>query len=98
MITTEELISDPTGISELRLVDARDPQRFRGEVEPIDPVAGHIPGAINVPLTDSLNDDGTWKTRPELESLWRGVLGADKSRPWAVMCGSRGIGQILPIS
>ncbi len=88
VIETAELAADPGNIGALRLVDARDAERFRGENEPIDPVAGHIPGAINVPLARSLNDDGTWKTTGELRELWQGVLGPEMDKPWAVMCGS----------
>ncbi len=88
VLTTEELARDPGSIAAKRLVDARDTVRFRGESEPIDPVAGHIPGAINVPLDNSLNPDGTWKSETALRELWQGVLGPDTAVPWSVMCGS----------
>lgn len=88
VLTTAELASDPYRIAEKRLVDARDVARFLGESEPIDPVAGHIPGCLNLPFGASLNTDGTWKSRAELLALWLSVLGQDKNAPWAVMCGS----------
>jgi thiosulfate/3-mercaptopyruvate sulfurtransferase len=52
------------------LIDVRTPERYRGETEPIDPVAGHIPGAVNVPVTDTGNEDGTFKTPAALATLF----------------------------
>jgi thiosulfate/3-mercaptopyruvate sulfurtransferase len=58
------------------LIDARAPQRYRGEVEPLDPIAGHIPGALNRPFTSNFASDGKFKPatqlRAELESLLAG--------------------------
>jgi thiosulfate/3-mercaptopyruvate sulfurtransferase len=69
------------------LVDARDPERFRGEVEPVDPVAGHIPGAVNVPTGTNLRRDGTFRSAGDLRALYA-ASGADPTRPVAAYCGS----------
>jgi thiosulfate/3-mercaptopyruvate sulfurtransferase len=63
-----------------RLVDARAPERFRGDVEPIDPVAGHIPGARNVPSTGLLGGDGRFHADADLKRALGDAAG--------VYCGS----------
>jgi thiosulfate/3-mercaptopyruvate sulfurtransferase len=88
VITTEELASDLQGIERLNLLDARDASRFRGEQEPIDPVAGHIPGAKSVPFGDFVEADGTWLSLAERERRLLDALGGDKRADWCVMCGS----------
>ena len=68
------------------LLDARAPQRFRGEFEPVDPVAGHIPGARNVPSTRVLADDGSFLADADLRALWADIGVADNDV--GVYCGS----------
>ncbi len=86
--TTAEIATAVDGGGELCLVDARDEARFRGDVEPIDPVAGHIPGARNFPLGRSLSADACWKSPGTLARAWRTVLGDRPGGPWIAMCGS----------
>ena len=70
------------------LLDARAPERYAGETEPIDPVAGHVPGAVNSPTTEWLAEDGTF--RGDLAEHWATVTdGVDLgSGPVGVYCGS----------
>lgn len=72
----------------LLLVDARGPERFRGEVEPIDPVAGHIPGARNRPFTSNLGADGTFKSPATLRAEWEAVLDGKSADVVVHQCGS----------
>ncbi|WP_030206092.1 sulfurtransferase [Streptomyces sp. NRRL S-87] len=69
------------------LLDARAGERYRGEVEPIDPVGGHVPGALSAPTTENVAADGTFRPAAELAERFR-ALGADGSAPVGVYCGS----------
>lgn len=69
------------------VVDARAPERWRGETEPVDPVAGRIPGAVNVPTSRNLADDGRFRDAAELRSAYADV-GALEGGSVAVYCGS----------
>lgn len=78
-LTAEQIAAGATG----PLIDARPPERFSGAVEPIDPVAGHIPGAVNLPSGSVLDDAGRFRPAPEIGALVAagdGLLG--------VYCGS----------
>jgi thiosulfate/3-mercaptopyruvate sulfurtransferase len=88
VITGDELM-DAMGTNRMpRVFDARDTARFAGIVEPIDAVAGHVPGATSLPFASSLGPGGRWRNQSELESLWRQHLGADRRTAWVAMCGS----------
>ncbi|MEY4579220.1 MAG: hypothetical protein RL701_3923 [Pseudomonadota bacterium] len=71
-----------------RVIDVRAAFRYRGESEPIDPVAGHIPGARNVPLTDNLHADGTFKSAAELRAQYDAALAGVTPAQTIVHCGS----------
>ncbi|ANC31138.1 sulfurtransferase [Isoptericola dokdonensis] len=69
------------------LLDARAAERYRGEVEPVDPQAGHVPGAVSAPTVGNLADDGTFLPTDELERRFA-ALGATGDLPVGVYCGS----------
>lgn len=69
------------------LIDARAPERFRGETEPIDPKAGHIPGAVNAPTGGNLDEEGRFRSAAELRARFA-ALGVDADTPVAAYCGS----------
>ena len=70
------------------VVDARAPERYAGEVEPLDPVAGHIPGAINRPAARNLRDDGRFKPAPVLRAEFEALLGGQPADRVVHQCGS----------
>jgi thiosulfate/3-mercaptopyruvate sulfurtransferase len=69
------------------LLDARAAERFRGDVEPVDPKAGHIPGAVSAPTTDNLTADGRFRPDQELAARFS-RLGVQGGAAIAVYCGS----------
>lgn len=69
------------------LLDARAGERYRGEVEPVDPRAGHIPGAVSAPTLENLDGDGRFLTADVLRRRFA-ALGVETGTPTAVYCGS----------
>jgi thiosulfate/3-mercaptopyruvate sulfurtransferase len=70
------------------VVDARSPERFRGEKEPIDAVAGHVPGAVNRPFKDNLAPDGLFLPRDELRRQFSRRIAPYRPERVVHMCGS----------
>ena len=70
------------------VVDARGAPRFRGEVEPLDPVAGHIPGALNRPFTQNIGADGCFKPAEVLRAEFAALLGQRDAATVVHHCGS----------
>ena len=86
-VDATELISGESA-KEWIIIDVRSPERFRGEVEPIDPVAGHIPGAVNAPYTSNLDEDGFFLTPEELRMKYQSLLGNKPVEKTVFYCGS----------
>lgn len=86
-ISTDALVAE-LAKGRAAVVDARAPERFRGEQEPIDPVAGHIPGAINLPLTGNLDPDGRFLDPAALRRRFIQALGDTSPARIVHSCGS----------
>jgi thiosulfate/3-mercaptopyruvate sulfurtransferase len=75
-------------LGRVALIDARAGERFRGEVEPLDKAAGHIPGARNRFFKDNLAPDGRFKSAAELRAEWAPLLGGRPATELVQQCGS----------
>ncbi|TDO83282.1 thiosulfate/3-mercaptopyruvate sulfurtransferase [Flavobacterium chryseum] len=70
------------------VIDVRDKNRFDGLTEPLDLIAGHIPGAVNVPFSENLNEDGFYKSAVDLKEKYTAILGNKNPEDIIVHCGS----------
>ncbi len=88
MWLTSEHVAARLGDQRFKLFDSRNADRYRGENETIDPIAGHIPGAISAPYADNLNPDGTFKSIEQLRARFEALLGETPADQAAFYCGS----------
>lgn len=86
-VTSQEVLA-ATERRDRLIVDARAPERFSGQVEPLDTVAGHVPGAINAPFTANLGVAGRFLPAAELRRRWLQILGGKAPQELIAMCGS----------
>jgi thiosulfate/3-mercaptopyruvate sulfurtransferase len=71
-----------------KILDVRSAPRYRGETEPIDPIAGHIPGAVNLPFAENLDANGLFKSHSELRAQYEALLDGTPPERLIVHCGS----------
>lgn len=81
-------VAEQLGNPAQTLIDARATPRFKGEVEPLDPVAGHIPGALNRPFSQNLTADGKFKSAEALKAEFTALLGQRDPAGVVHHCGS----------
>jgi len=83
-----EEVSKVSNDTNYKVIDVRDAYRYEGISEPIDLVAGHIPGAVNLPFSFNLNEQGLFKSQDELKAMYTEFLGNVTSHNTIVHCGS----------
>lgn len=74
--------------AEFQLFDSRAAARYRGEQEPLDPIAGHIPGAVSCPFAENLSEDGTFLSPDQLRARFKQQFGETKATEAVFYCGS----------
>jgi len=94
IIQSDELLEN-LGSGHHLIVDARAAERWRGDVEPLDPVAGHIPGALNRPNTQNLRPDGRFKPAEVLREEWLSLMTLQAPRIPAAASAPGGEGPAL---
>lgn len=88
VLVAAQTVADQLGRPSQTLIDARAPARFRGEVEPLDPVAGHIPGALNRPFNQNIGSDGKFKPAAQLRAEFEALLAGRDPASVVHHCGS----------
>ena len=87
-LSSADVLEMARGRKRGRLLDVRGPARFRGDEEPIDPVAGHVPGAVNLPYATSVAEDGRFKSPAVLRQQLEQALDGLHPEQAVFMCGS----------
>jgi thiosulfate/3-mercaptopyruvate sulfurtransferase len=88
LVRTVDADTVQASLGRIRLIDARAPERFRGDVEPLDPVAGHIPGALNRFFKDNLDAQGRFLGPDALRAAFLPLLGDQQASESVHQCGS----------
>ncbi len=87
-LVVTKTVADQLAHPSQTIVDARGAPRFRGEVEPLDPVAGHIPGALNRPFSENFQANGCFKPAPQLRAEFEALLAGRDPASVVHHCGS----------
>ena len=87
LVTAEDIKADLHNY-EVRILDARNSDRFQGINETLDPVAGHIPGAVSAPFVENLDEDGNWKSKSVLRLMYEKLLSGSPAEQAVSYCGS----------
>ncbi|MGE0116110.1 MAG: sulfurtransferase [Steroidobacteraceae bacterium] len=87
-LVTADTVAEHAVQRDWRVLDARAPERYAGKIEPLDPVAGHVPGAINYPFANNLTSDGRFLPADMLRSQFLQALNGVTPRHVINMCGS----------